>query len=67
MATDLEQIARRWVTLAEAAESWRCSVKTVRRRIAAGDIYAERFGPRLVRVDLNSIQGRPLTIAKADR
>lgn len=59
--------ARRWGTLADLADELRCSVRTGRRMIARGDIYAERVGPRMIRVDLDSIQGRPLTISKADR
>ena len=59
--------ARRWGTLDEAAAEATVSVKTIRRAIAAGDIYAERISARRIRVDLNSVAGRPLTIAKADR
>lgn len=58
---------RRWGTLDEAAAEQRCSKKTIRRGVASGDIYAERFGPRRILVDLNSIKGRPLSIAKAER
>lgn len=53
----------RWGKLADAAEECGASEKTVRRMIARGEIYAERIGPRLIRVDLNSIQGRPLQYA----
>ncbi|GAA1959900.1 hypothetical protein GCM10009816_22080 [Microbacterium aquimaris] len=52
---------RRWGTVAEAADEWQLCTKTVRRYISSGDIYAERLGPRLIRVDLNSIHGRPLS------
>jgi excisionase family DNA binding protein len=31
------------------------SAHTLRRRISAGDLPAYRFGPRLIRVDLNDI------------
>jgi len=41
----------RWLTRAEAAETWRCSVDTVDRRIAAGEIEVHRIG-RAVRVRL---------------
>lgn len=58
---------RQMVTLAAAAAALSCSEKTVRRMIARGEVYAERLGPRMIRVDLASVQGRPLTVAKADR
>jgi hypothetical protein len=58
--------SRRWGTLAEAAAERHCSVKTIRRMVARGEVYAERLGPRMIRVDLNSVAGRPLTV-KAGR
>ncbi|WP_229276376.1 helix-turn-helix domain-containing protein [Agromyces kandeliae] len=46
----------------EAAELARVSTRTIRRRIADGVLPARRFGPRLIRVDLNQLDemGRPL-------
>ena len=52
-----------WATIAEAAEHFRCNPKTIRRRIPDGSLHAERFGPRLIRVDIDSFQGRPLQYA----
>lgn len=51
-----------WGTVKEAAELRKVSVKTIRRYITAGLIEAERFGPRLIRVNLASLDrvGKPL-------
>lgn len=38
-------------SLAQAAERTAVSVKTLRRRIAAGDLPAYRYGPRTLRLD----------------
>ncbi|MCI2266509.1 helix-turn-helix domain-containing protein [Sediminivirga luteola] len=43
------------VSLAEAAEQFGVSVKTLRRRIADGTVHGYRVG-RLIRVDLNELQ-----------
>lgn len=43
------------VSLAEAAEQFGVSVKTIRRRIADGTVHGYRVG-RLIRVDLNELQ-----------
>lgn len=53
---------RHWGTVAQAAESQHVSTKTIRRWIADGIIYAERIGPRRIRVDLDSLEtaGTPL-------
>ncbi len=64
---DTQSHARRWGTISDAAAEATVSAKTIRRQIAAGIIYAERISPRRIRVDLNSISGRALTIAKAQR
>ena len=57
----------RWGTIEDAAREACVSPKTIRRQIAAGAIYAARISPRRIRVDLDSIAGRALTVAKADR
>ena len=51
-----------WGTLHEAADHYGTSTRTVRRRIEDGTIRAKRFGPRLIRVDMNSLDsaGRSL-------
>lgn len=52
-----------WGTLTEAAEVLGVSTRTVRRRIADGSINARKFGPKLIRVEMTSLEefGRPLT------
>lgn len=49
-----------WCSLTEAATTLGVHKDTVRRMIDRGDVYAERVGPRLIRVDLASIQREPL-------
>lgn len=51
-----------WGTLTDAAEALGVSTKTIRRRIADGSINARKFGPRLIRVEMSSLEdfGRPL-------
>lgn len=51
-----------WGTVQEAAAILGVSTKTIRRRITDGGIAAKRFGPRLIRVYLPSIEqsGRSL-------
>jgi excisionase family DNA binding protein len=49
-----------WGTIQQAAERYQVSPQTIRRYITHGLIEAERFGPRLIRVNLASIQGRSL-------
>ncbi len=45
-----------WVSLATAAERFDLSIETLRRMISRGEIEARRFGPRLIRVNLASIE-----------
>ena len=45
-----------WGSIAFVASNWHMSEKTVRRRIAEGIFEARRFGPRLIRVRLSSIE-----------
>ncbi len=42
-------------SLQEAAEYWSCHERTIRRHIAAGYLTGYRFGPRMLRVDLNEL------------
>ena len=53
-----------WATIAESAEKYSVSTATIRRMIARGDVEATRIGPRLIRVDLNSLQAalRPVAV-----
>lgn len=57
-----------WGTIQEAAELRKVSVYTIRRMITRGQIEAERFGPRLIRVNLASLDtaGRPLQFVAGD-
>lgn len=54
-----------WGTVEEAAAIRKVSPRTIRRMIAAGYIEAERFGPRLLRVNLDSVlrAGQPVVPA----
>ncbi len=56
-----------WISTAEAAVRKSVSDKTIRRMIARGEIEAQRFGPRLIRVSLSSLEraGRPLQYTEA--
>ena len=61
--------APRWVTIAEAADALSVSIKTIRRRIADGSLDARRIGPRLIRVNLASLElvGEPVAWAGGRR
>ena len=56
----------RLVPLAEAAEHFHVSVKTLRRRIADGTITGYRVG-RLIRVDLDELRRRLVVKIPASR
>ena len=57
-----------WGTIYQAAERKQVSTKTIRRYITQGLIEAERFGPRLIRVNLTSLDqaGRSLQYVGGD-
>lgn len=57
---------RDWATIERAAEHYGVSRSSIRRWIDAGLIHAERMGPRLIRVDLYSLQGQALRSGSAD-
>jgi len=59
--------ARRLVSLDHAADYAGVCVRTIRRRISAGDLAAYRVGPRLIRVDLVELDAmlRPIPTASA--
>lgn len=52
-----------WGTVSEAALYMGVSTKTIRRRITDRTVEAKKFGPRLIRVNMSSLEksGRPLT------
>lgn len=52
---DSPKLQRRLVTLDEAGEHAGCSRYTIRRRVADGTLTGYRFGPRLIRVDLDEL------------
>ncbi|MBB1030507.1 helix-turn-helix domain-containing protein [Dietzia sp. SLG310A2-38A2] len=54
---------RRMSSLPEAAEQFGVSVKTLRRYISAGRITGYRFGPRMLRVDLDELDALLLPLA----
>jgi excisionase family DNA binding protein len=55
----------KWLTLPETAEYLAVSVLTVRRYITAGRLRAMRVGPRMIRVDRDSVEalGSPVETA----
>jgi len=59
--------ARRLVSIADAADYVAISTKSIRRRIACGDLAAYRVGPRLVRVDVAELDAmlRPIPTASS--
>jgi excisionase family DNA binding protein len=60
------QTPRQFISLAHAAERADCSVKTLRRKIAAGELRAYRFGKSPeIRVDVAELDGlmRPIPTA----
>jgi excisionase family DNA binding protein len=52
----------RWATIAVAATYIAVNERTIRRWISSGQVSAKRVGPKLIRVDLNSLDsfGRSL-------
>jgi excisionase family DNA binding protein len=50
-----QQPRRRFESLSQAAERTGLSVRTLRRRIAAGDLTAYRNGPRVIRLDPDDV------------
>lgn len=58
---------RRLSSLPDAAEQYGVCTKTLRRYISAGRITGYRFGPRMLRVDLDELDAllRPLATGGA--
>ena len=54
--------ATTWGDVPTAAKRKNVSIASMRRYITAGLVYAERVGPKLIRVDLSSVDamGTPL-------
>lgn len=57
-----------WGTVQQAAERLNCSAKAIRRLIASGQLEARRFGPRMIRVNLATIDdaGAPIASSGGD-
>lgn len=53
---------RTYESLSQAAERTQISIKTLRRRIATGDLPAYRSGPKILRVDPKDVDNlmRPI-------
>lgn len=60
-----KNVEPRWATIDEVADYLRVSRDTVRRMIRRSEIPATRFGPKLIRIDLNLLDasGRPVGVA----
>ncbi len=58
---------RTYESLAQAAERTDVSIKTLRRRISAGQLRAYRYGPRILRLDPNDVDKlmRPVPNARS--
>jgi len=58
---------RHLASIADAAEYAAISTKTIRRRIACGDLTGYRVGPRLIRIDLVELDAmlRPIPTASS--
>ena len=54
-APAINRPSRRLASLVDAAEYAAISTKTIRRRIACGDLTGYRVGPRLIRIDLTEL------------
>jgi len=65
--SDLATQPTRWGSITDAAIEHGVHTATIRRRIADGTITAYRFGPRLIRLDLDEVSTslRPIPTAKA--
>jgi excisionase family DNA binding protein len=54
-----------WVSLSEGAQLLGCSERTLRRRVASGEIPGYRFGSRVIRLRLSDLNDamRPIPAA----
>lgn len=66
MPSNTAPVAATYVSIATAADILACSTKTIRRKIASGELPARRIGTRLIRIDATDLAGlgRPLTTAR---
>ncbi|MDQ1576652.1 MAG: Helix-turn-helix domain [Microbacteriaceae bacterium] len=49
-----------WLSMRAAAVELSVSEQTVRRWVRSGILHGERFGPRVIRVDLDRVRHEPL-------
>lgn len=58
-------VAASYVTIQAAADILSCSTKTVRRKIASGELPARRIGSRMIRIDIVDLAGlgRAITVS----
>jgi excisionase family DNA binding protein len=58
---------RHLVSLAEAGALLNCSPRTIRRRIAEGELRAYRTGPRLIKIDAADVEAllKPIPTTRA--
>ncbi len=61
-----QAIARKYLALAEAAEWYGVSERTLRRRIAEGRLPAYRVGPRAIRVKAEDVEALAERIPTGD-
>ena len=50
------RLGRRFISQEEAAEYVGCDVRTIRRKIAAGELHGYRLGEKVIRVDLREVE-----------
>lgn len=65
----LNMARKRFASIAEAALHCDVSTRTLRRYISSGLLTGYRIGPRILRVDLDEVDGlaRPIPTARNDR
>jgi excisionase family DNA binding protein len=61
------KIRREFETLISAAERTGLSIRTLRRRIASGDLTAYRSGSRVIRVDPDDVDRLMVPISMGER
>lgn len=59
--------AHAWASIDQVAEYLQVSKDTVRRMIAREDIQARRFGPKIIRIDMNQLydSSAPVTLTES--
>jgi excisionase family DNA binding protein len=54
--TKPEVPVRQWGSIQHGAQLFSCSERTIRRKVAAGELTAYRLGARMIRIDLNELE-----------